>query len=165
MAKVITDAAQELVGVELEPEATEVEKNDVRKFASAIAYPNDPNPLYSDEQYASATKWGGLIAPPTFCTSLAWLGGLLEKINPTMGKYRVGLNGGSEYELLAPVRPGDVLTARPKLASLDERDRDDGGVMLIMVLQADFYNQLDDKVLVAKQTLLRIYGPENLQGA
>ena len=162
MAKVITDAAQALIGVEQAPVTTDIEKSDVRRFASAIAYPNDPNPLYSDEQYASATEYGGVIAPPTFCTSLAWLGVLLEQINPTMGKYRVGLNGGSEYELLSPVRPGDTLAARPKLASLNERDRDDGGVMLILLLQADFYNQRDEKVLVAKQTLLRIYGPENL---
>lgn len=163
MPKVITDAAQALVGVELSPVTIEVDKSAVKKYASAIAWPEKPNPLYYDEAYAKNTKWGGLIAPPTFCTSFAWLGELLEKVNPTMPKYRVGLNGGNEYELRAPVRPGDMLTTRPKLASLDEKPRDDGGVMLVMGLQADFYNQRQEHALTTRWTLLRIYGPENLQ--
>lgn len=163
MSKVITDAARALVGVEQSPVTVEVDRSAVRKYASAIAWPEKPNPLYYDEAYASETKWGGLIAAPTFCTSFAWLGELLEKINPTMPKYRVGLNGGNTYELYQPVRPGDVLTARPKLAELDEKPRDDGGVMLVINLQADFFNQRQEQVLTAKQTLLRIYGPENLE--
>jgi acyl dehydratase len=40
-----------------------VEKGAVRKFAEAIG---DPNPLYVDEEAAKASRYGGLIAPPTF---------------------------------------------------------------------------------------------------
>jgi acyl dehydratase len=163
MPKVITDEARALIGVELAPYTVEVDKSALRKYASAIRFPEPPNPLYSDEQYAAKTKWGKIIAPPTLCTSFAWLGPILEKVNPAMPKYRVGLNGGNEYEFYQPVRPGDVLTTRPKLVGLDEKPRDDGGVMLVMVLQADFENQRGEKVLTARQTLLRIYGPENLQ--
>ena len=163
MSKVITDAARALIGVELDPVTVEIERSDIRRFAAAIAWPQPPNPLYSDERYARRTRWGGLIAAPTMCGGFPWLGPLLEQINPTMGKYRVGLNGGNEYELYEPVRPGDVLTARPKLAGLDEKPRDDGGVMLVINLEAEFCNQLGDKVLTARQTLLRIYGPENVQ--
>ncbi len=163
MSKVITDAARALIGVEQSPVTVEVDKSAVKKYASAIKWPEEPNPLYFDEQYAHTTKWDGIIAAPTFCTSFPWLGGLLEKVNPTMGKYRVGLNGGNEYELFEPIRPGDALTARPKLAGLEEKPRDDGGVLLIVTLQADFYNQRQAQVLTARQTLLRIYGPENLQ--
>ena len=162
-SKVITDTARSLIGVEQEPAVVEVDKSALRKFARAIAWPDDPNPLYFDEQYASKSSFGGLIAAPTFCTSFPWLMGLLNLVNPSMGKYRVGLAGGNEYEMLEPVRPGDVLTAMPVLASLQEKPRDDGGVMLVIVLQASFYNQSNVHVLTATQTLLRIYGPENLQ--
>jgi len=34
--------------------------------------------------------------------------------------------------------------------------------MLVINLEADFHNQLGERVLTARQTLLRIYGPENL---
>lgn len=163
MSNVITDAARALIGFEQDPVTIEVEKSQVRTFATAIQWPEPPNPLYSDEAYGKTTRFGGMIAPPTFCTSFAWLMELLNKVNPTMGKYRVGLNGGSEYELFEPVRPGDVLTARPMLAELKERPRDDGGVMLFLTLQADFFNQSNEKAVTAKQTLIRIYGPENLE--
>ena len=151
MSKVITDAARALI-----------DKTWVRRYALAVKSPQPPNPLYTDESYAAGTKWGGVIAPPTLCTGFPWLGPLLDKINPSMGKYRVGLNGGNEYELYEPVRIGDVLTGIPKLAGLDEKPRDDGGVMLVINLEARFTNQRGEKVLTARQTLLRIYGPENL---
>ena len=163
MSKVITDEARALIGVELSPYVVEVDKSAVRKYASAIRFPDPPSPLHVDEAYAKKSKWGGIIAPSIMSTSFGWLGPVLEKVNPVMPKYRVWLNGGQEYEYFAPIRPGDVLTARPKLAGLDEKPRDDGGVMLVMVLQADFQNQRGEKVLTARQTLLRIYGPENLQ--
>jgi acyl dehydratase len=162
MCKVITDAARDLVGRELDPVTCEIDKTWVRRYALAVKSPNPPNPLYTDESYASKTSWGGVIAPPTICTGFPWLGPLLDKINPSMGKYRVGLNGGNEYELYEPVRIGDVLTGVPKLVSLDEKPRDDGGVMLVINLEAGFTNQRGEKVLTARQTLLRIYGPENL---
>ena len=162
MSKVITDAARALIGQELEPVTCEIDKTWVRRYALAVKSPEPPNPLYTDEAYASKTMWGGVIAPPTICTGFPWLGPLLDRINPSMGKYRVGLNGGNEYELYEPVRIGDVLTGVPKLAGLDEKPRDDGGVMLVINLEAQFTNQRGEQVLTARQTLLRIYGPENL---
>lgn len=163
-SKVITDAARALVGVELDPVTVETDKTLLKRFAVAVKSPNEPNPLYFDEGYARKTKFGALIAHPTLCGGFPWLGPLLDKINPSMGKYRVGLNGGNEYEFFEPIRLGDVLTARPKLSALSEKARDDGGVMLVIDLEAEFQNQLGEKVLTARQTLLRIYGPENLGG-
>jgi acyl dehydratase len=51
------------VGQRSEPVVNVVEKEAVRKFAEAIA---DPNPLYVDEEAARESRYGGLIAPPTF---------------------------------------------------------------------------------------------------
>jgi len=158
MSKVITDEARALIGADLGAMRIEVDRSATRKYASAIRFPNKPEPRYYD---AEAAK-GSLTAPVTFSTSIAWLGPVLEKVNPAMGKYRVGLNGGQEYEYHAPIRPGDVLTAHPRLADLSEKPRDDGGVMLVMLLQCDIENQRGEEVLTARQTLLRIYGPENL---
>jgi acyl dehydratase len=163
MSKVITDEAKALIGKELAPFVVEVDKSAVRKYASAIRYPDPPSAIHVDDAAGKVSKWGGVIAPSIMATSYAWLGPVLEKVNPAMPKYRVGLNGGQEYEFFAPVRPGDVLTSRPKLAALEEKPRDDGGVMLVMTLQADFENQRGEPVLTARQTLLRIYGPENLK--
>jgi len=41
----------------------------IRHFAMGLG---DDNPLWHDRDYAASTKWGGLIAPPTFlCTATA----------------------------------------------------------------------------------------------
>ena len=164
-SKVITDAARALIGVELEPVTIEIDKTLLKRFAVAVKSPNPPNPLYLNEEYAAKTAYGGIIAAPSLCGGFPWLGPILEKVNPSMGKYRVGLNGGNEYEFFEPIRPGDVLTARPKLTNLSEKPRDDGGVMLVLDLEAEFRNQRGERVLAARQTLLRMYGPDQLKGA
>jgi acyl dehydratase len=51
------------VGHRSEAVVNVVEKGAVRKFAEAIG---DPNPLYRDEEAAQASRYGRLLAPPTF---------------------------------------------------------------------------------------------------
>lgn len=54
---------EEHVGARSEPVRNTVERGAVRKFAEAIG---DLNPLYLDEEAAARSRWGRLIAPPTF---------------------------------------------------------------------------------------------------
>ena len=54
---------ERFIGQRSEPIVNVVEREAVRKFAEAI---DDPNPLYVDEEAAKASRYGGLIAPPTF---------------------------------------------------------------------------------------------------
>jgi acyl dehydratase len=54
---------ERFIGHRSEPVVNLVEKGAVRKFAEAIG---DPNPLYIDEEAAKASRYGRLIAPPTF---------------------------------------------------------------------------------------------------
>ena len=56
-----------LVGARSEPVANLIERGAVRKFAEAIG---DPSPLYVDEATAKASRYGGLVAPPTFPRTL-----------------------------------------------------------------------------------------------
>ncbi|MDX6379660.1 MAG: hypothetical protein QOI57_684 [Rubrobacteraceae bacterium] len=53
----------QFIGHRSEPVLNVVEKGAVRKFAEAIG---DPNPLYVNEEAAKASRYGRLIAPPTF---------------------------------------------------------------------------------------------------
>src|SRR5262245_14954801 len=45
-----------------------IEAGHVLMFARSIG---DPNPIYSDPEYAAGTEVGGLIAPPTFVQASA----------------------------------------------------------------------------------------------
>ena len=76
------DALRRLIGVPItdtvEPWCTEVSRDGVRHFAHGIG---DDNPLWSEPDYAAATQYGGLIAPPSFVFPLnrifsGYVGGL-----------------------------------------------------------------------------------------
>lgn len=51
------------VGRSSEPVRNTVERGAVRLFAEAIA---DPSPLYRDEEAAKGSRYGRILAPPTF---------------------------------------------------------------------------------------------------
>jgi acyl dehydratase len=53
----------EFVGLSSEPVKNLVERGAVRRFAEAIAA---PSPLYIDEDAAGSSRYGSLLAPPTF---------------------------------------------------------------------------------------------------
>ena len=54
---------EEFVGLGSDPVKNLVERGLVRRFAEAIA---DPSPLYTDERVAAESRYGRLLAPPTF---------------------------------------------------------------------------------------------------
>ncbi len=133
---------QQAIGLESQPFTTDVEKGAIIKFAQAIG---DENPIFNDEAEARKSKYGGLVAPPTFLRS--------------MGSYRVPLpfelpfdrmlDGGSEWRYFHPVRPGDRITVVARIENINERT---GrlGVMIITTTVTTYTNQLDQ--VVATQT-------------
>ncbi len=54
---------EEYIGSGSEPVENPVERVAVRRFAEAIG---QPHPVHTDPEYARASRYGGLIAPPTF---------------------------------------------------------------------------------------------------
>ncbi len=54
---------ERFVGLRSEPVRNPVERGAVRRFAEAIA---DPSPLYVDEGAAARSRYGRIVAPPTF---------------------------------------------------------------------------------------------------
>ena len=58
---------EQAIGTQSSPLTMEVEKGAIMKFAEAIG---DDNPLWTDEIIARKSKYGGLIAPPTFLRSI-----------------------------------------------------------------------------------------------
>ena len=65
-------------GMTFPPYEFHVERGKIREFADAIG---DPNPLYRDPDYAAKTKYGGIVALPSFLFSTSrivsgYVGGL-----------------------------------------------------------------------------------------
>lgn len=164
---VITDEMRSLVGTwQGEPyTGGEVHLEDIRKFAGAVG---DNNPLWSDVDYAATTKWGGVIAPPTFVdrfTPFYVLGddneqGYLGGPMPAPRPFRHGFSAGDEYECLRPVRPGDVITATTTIADMFEKQSRPGiGRMLFIRYDKTYRNQRNDVVAICRWTSVGFEGP------
>jgi acyl dehydratase len=129
MSDLIPEETLALVGELLdEPLASTISLKESQRYALAAG---DLNPIYFDESAARAAGYAGIVVPPLF---LAWalsphrsLAELRQDgLYRARGK-RVSLRvkrmmfAGEEWEYLAPVHPGDTITATVRLESLEEK--------------------------------------------
>ena len=139
---IIPESLRNAIGVESDPITYEIEKGHIARFAEAIG---DENPLYSDEIKARNSKYGGIIAPPTFYRALR-PGSLPETAESPFTR---NLDAGSDWEYFEPIRPGDRITVTIKLADVVERE---GrlGKMIINTRETRYENQLGQIVATQK---------------
>jgi acyl dehydratase len=103
----------EFVGLRSEPVRNLVERGAVRRFAQAIA---DPSPLYVDEEVAGDSRYGGLLAPPTFPRTFDY--GRIEGLElPQAGL----IHGEFSISYERPLLVGEEILCRMSLA--DSYDR------------------------------------------
>ena len=138
---------QQALGSESEPRTLEVEKGAIIKFAEAIG---DDNPLYVDEVAARSTRFGGIVAPPTFLRSALSARPELPFDVP----FERVLDGGSDWEYFVPVRPGDRITAVSRIEDINERTGSIG-LMLIQTIVVTYTNQFDQVVATQTSTSIR----------
>ena len=135
------------------PVTMHLERGKIREFARAI---KDTNPIYFDEAYARAAA-GGIMAPPTFSmTSAFWDDGPRTPLL-TYDVRRL-LHGEQEFEYLAPMYAGDVLTGTARVADVYEKTGSRGGTMTFGVIETTFTNQRGEPVLIARSTLVETAG-------
>jgi acyl dehydratase len=104
----------------------------IRHWAAAF---DDRNPVYTDPETAAASRFGGIIAPPlmlqTWTMPTPQLEGIRERggapqesdgTGPLAALDRAGYTGtlatNSEYEILRPVRLGDVISSSTVIESI-----------------------------------------------
>jgi acyl dehydratase len=143
--KILTDEMIKAIGFKTSPVTYAIESGAIRKFAQAI---EDPNPLFNDERAARDTRFGGIIAPPTFGRML---GGIFLKLPFELPKR--GLDGGSEWEFFHPIRPGDRITVQTRLADLRESDGK-MGAMVFHTYEVSYSNQFDEVCVLQRFTLI-----------
>ena len=135
---------RDAVGIEGKPSVLDVEKGAIQRFAEAVG---DPNPLWNDEGQARKSRYGGVLAPPTF----------LRSVRPEAPSLPFGvpferlLDGGSDWEYFEPVRAGDRITAVVRIADVSQRS---GrlGPMLFTVTETTYTNQLGEVVATQRST-------------
>jgi hypothetical protein len=146
-----------------------VSESDIRRWALAVYWPEEPPRLYWDAGYAKNTHHGGIVAPEDF-NPFAWMvadqeapdveletndPNRMEKILGVDGPgVKFQLNGGMEVDYGVRMRPDDVITSVSRLAQYHERE---GrlGLMLFTVTEDVWSNQDDDEVKRTRSTLIR----------
>ena len=138
------------IDVESESHVWEIERGAVAKFARAIG---DDSVLYTDEEAASKTEAGGLVAPPTFLRLL--------RPGPHRATYEMPyknvLDGGSQYRYHVPIRVGDTITVTNTLVEMFEK-AGRMGLMLFRVHELRYVNQHGE--LAATQRTTSISYPD-----
>lgn len=150
---IITDEVRAAIGSEVLGPPELVEMKAIRDYAIAISWPDPPNPLHVDNEYATSTRYGGIIAPWTFYTSLG------RNVSPQrlqLPEPRVQVRGGNDYEYFRPIRPGDVVTATCKILGLSEREGR-AGKLVFTLIEKSFINQRGELVGISRSTIINQY--------
>jgi acyl dehydratase len=130
------EAVRRRVGVEYPAVAwNEVATRDaIRHFAEGTG---DPNPLWSDPDYAAASPHGGIIAPPTFLHVFSSAGATIS--GPGLpGVF--ALYAGDEFEFVRPVREGERIVGRHRILELQERRSQWATTGLHQLLETAYYD-------------------------
>ncbi len=155
----LPEAVTGLVGKAGDIIILEMEKGAIKRYAHAV---DDLNPLYLDEEYATNSRYGGVVAPPGFFGwPTRWTGNLptVTSLTRTLvaalraAGYTRLLDGGIEYEFFSPVRAGDILAALPRIVRISERETK-GGKLVFSVIESTCTNQNGELVARARQTLI-----------
>ena len=141
----ITEELRSKIGIESEPGVYEIEKGMIRRFVLAI---DDPNPLWQDEEYAKKSKYGGVIAPPTFVLTLGF--NELQQQLP----YESVLHGSTELECHQPVRAGDTIAVTTKITNIRERQDKRMNKMVFVTLDVTYKNQRQELVAKCQQMII-----------
>lgn len=145
--KYVTEEAKKQIGKAGDARTIEVERWAIRRFADAIG---DENPLFNDEKAARKSRFGALIAPPTFCRALS---AAIPDVKLDMPSFR-GLDGGSDWEYFEPIRCGDRITVQTKIADLRESE---GrlGPMVFITTETSYTNQFGELCALQRSTAIR----------
>ena len=104
--------ARALLGmpIRLEQYNYEASRDVIRHYAWGIG---DDNPVYSDPDYAKGTKWGTIIAPPTFFFAL-WDAVVAPGLPDVQWYY-----SGIDAEFYHPIKRNDTVTASAEYVSAE----------------------------------------------
>jgi len=108
----------------------------------------DVNPLFNDEEYAKRTRYGCLVAPPSWLYSTA--AGVQQGLPGVHG-----FHAGDDWEFYKPVLIGDRITPEQVFAGFEEKQSEFAGKSIIEYHDKFYYNQRGELVAKAKGWIIR----------
>ena len=141
------------IGTRFDAFTFRVEASKVEELCYAL---RDRNPEYRDAAAAQAAGHRGVPVPPTFLNSSIQTG--ITGVNPVdaMGiSRRRALHAGQDYEYLAPIHVGDLLTGRTTLTEMTEKEGR-SGKLRFLTLETRFSRDGVEVAIVRNRVVERL---------
>lgn len=138
----------------------EVGRSSIRLFALSI---NHRDPIFSDQEAASQSKYGGIVAPPTFiCETWQYRTGELDSKGAPIDWAQHTFEGnsrraGNEYEFFHPLRPSDVLSVRMRVSDIYTKEGR-SGPMVFVVFEYEYKNQNGQLLARHRESMVYLMG-------
>ena len=117
-------------------------RDNIRHFVRGIG---DPNPLWVDAEYAQKTRWGKIIAPPTFLYSVYWTSG---RTGGLPGVH--GFHAGNDWLWRRPIYLDDEITVQEQFTDLEEKKGEFAGRVFIQSSISTYRNQRGETIAECK---------------
>lgn len=123
-----------------------VSKDSVRHFADGIG---DPNPLWRDDEYAKKTRYGCIVAPPSWLYSVypTWVLQGLAGVH--------AFHSGNDWTFYKPLKDGDRIRPENVFNGFEEKSSQFAGKLVMEYQDAPYYNQKGELVAKAGVWLVR----------
>jgi acyl dehydratase len=132
---------------------TEATRDNIMNFADAIG---DNNPLWTNEEYARKSRFGMIIAPPTFLYNVNH--GSLPSAIGTITRpihNQTHLYAGAEFEFFRPIWLGDRFTVKGKAVDVVKKTSKSVGSMLFVTGEASYFNQRKELIGILRTITCR----------
>ena len=121
-------------------------KDAIRHFVDGVG---DVNPLFSDEGYAKGTRYGRLIAPPSWPYSVfpTWIPQGLKGVH--------AFHSGNDWTFYRPIYEGDTITPELTFTHFEEKESKFAERIVIVHYDDNYFNQHGEVVANAKAWSVR----------
>ncbi len=157
LKSMVGEESESIAGVD------KVDRATIRHWCEAM---QDGNPLYMDEKYAQKSKYKGITAPPqmvqSFTMAPIWPESTDKPASP-LGKAVKMMSDAGYFAVVAtntshtyfnPMRPGDRIFQKVKLASVSPEKKTGLGTGHFVTVKQTYTNQNDEPVCIQSFTVL-----------
>src|SRR5215510_12818443 len=144
--------SKDMIGRVLSTGSATVSAEHVAEFARALG---DPNPLYVDPDTARRGPFGTVVAPPTYPIAFmtqAMAGGMETFLELGLD-FMTLVHGEQEFEYVRPVRIGETLTLKGRIADVYEKVGS-SGTLDFVVLETEAADAAGKPVFYSRNILI-----------
>lgn len=167
-SSLITPQVRAFIGQETPPERNRFPVSEEMAYDLADAI-QDPNPMFSDRDYAAKSRFGNLLCPPLatwkdIAPSIGFFGaGQESHFQVPLPFNSYGLNGGSDWQFLRPAYVGDWITRRFRILDIYEK-QGRSGALVFVVRRETQTNQREEVISLADRVSIHRALPGEAEG-